>query len=133
MAQTIAIGPQNFNGQSTVGPASVPVGTSLIILTLDVSGINPASGQLLHFAVSYSTDGGVTWLGCGEADFSGPWTDRQGVLHNDASMSVGFGQVPTADGNGWQPILSEAGWQIRAIITATNGPIHSSGGSLVLQ
>jgi len=131
MAQTIQIGPQNFQGSSTVGPASIPVGTSLIVLTLDVSGI--ASPQVLHCTAQYTTDGGQSWLGCGGIDFTGPFLDRQGVLHNDAMWSVGFGQVPTADGNGWQPVLSQAGWQIRVLTVADNGPIHSSGGTLVVS
>jgi len=131
VSTTINVNPQNFpTGQTTIGPANVPVGTTGYILDLDVSSI--VSPQLLHYSGEYSTDGGATWLGMGSADFTGPWTDRQGVVHNDAAETFAFGKVASADGSGWVDIVSSVGWKVRAIVTADNGPIHSSGGTLTI-
>lgn len=112
-ARSLATGPNNF------GPANIPVGSNKVVLTLDVAQMTP--GMLVD--VLCEVWDGVRWSGF-HADFDGPWRDKQNVLHNEVSLTFGLGFR-----NG-QPVLSIAGWQVRAVFTVTNGPFNTAGGTL---
>lgn len=130
MSTTIPVASQTFpTGDTTLHDGSLPAGISSAALTLDVSGINKSSGQELVFHV-FVTDaaGDVREY---FASFDGPWTDKQGALHNTSTMTVSFGS--TWNGTQWVPITSTSAWSVKAVITAVNGPITSSSGSLVLN
>jgi hypothetical protein len=123
-------------GDTTFGPFSVPVNTALIAMTLDVTSMEPGvvdangnliSGQRVWVLLEYWD--GLLWTGA-KADFTGPWRDRQGVLHNDVTLRFDFG---TKFVNGaWVANRSASGWQARVTFTVENGPYDTAGGTLAL-
>jgi hypothetical protein len=100
-------------GDNLFGPVNIPIGSNNVVLTLDVAQL--VAGQVVNTIVEVWDT--VRWSGF-FADFvgPGPWRDKQGVLHNDIALSFGLGVR-----NG-QPVLSGAGWQVRANFKVTNGP-----------
>lgn len=131
------ISARTFNaGANQFGPAAIPVGTHKGTLTLDVAAMGTpeartVAGQTLNLVVDYSPDAGATWQNLGAAMMTGPWRDKQGVLHNDVSVSFDFGSY-SVDNGPWQPRVSVAGWQVRAQVIVNIGSIDTAGGTLDL-
>jgi hypothetical protein len=134
---TFPVSARTFNaGNNVFGPTAIPVGTHKGTLTLDVAAMGTPEartvpGQSFNLIVDYSPDGGVTWLNLGSAPMEGPWRDKQGILHNDVSVSFDFGST-SVDNGPWVPRVSAAGWQVRAAIVVNVGAINTAGGTLEL-
>jgi hypothetical protein len=77
------------------------------------------SGQRVWVRIEYNPGDG--WALLAEADFSGPWHDKQQVLHNDVTLRFTFGGAAT-----------QAGWQARVTFTVEGGAYDTAGGTLTL-
>lgn len=113
------------------GPLTLPAGLSQFVLTLDVGFFTP--GQVLWLRMEGSPDGGTAWFNLCTADFVGPnWTDKQGNIRTDVSLTFNLGA--RGDGHGGVvPRTTNAGDLLRAGCLPVNGPIQVGAGSLVAQ
>lgn len=138
MAQSFNLPARNLPlGDTVFGPFAIPVGTSKLSMTLDVTQLPVAvvapdgtllSGGRVWFKLEYFD--GATWT-TGIEDFTGPWRDKQNVLHNDVTLNFDFGAT-SVDNGPWIPRLSAAGWQARCTFTVEGVPYNTLGGTLTL-
>lgn len=123
-----------FNvGDSLFGPANIPLNSHKGTLVLDVADMGTPEarthpGQTIGIVVDYFD--GVQWQNLGKAlGMDGPWRDKQGVLHNEITVSFDFGSISVNNGP-WVPRLSAAGWQVRAVVVMAGFALNSAGGTL---
>lgn len=122
MAATTVIAPLTIVlGASTLGPWSVPEGSSRYVLELDMANLTLG----LTIECDYSPDGGTTWEVLGAATFPGPF--MEGLQLN---TTLEFGVVLGATGDPTQRVVATSNAQVRFVLNNALA-FASAGGTMV--
>lgn len=106
------------NGITQLPDRTVPVGTTDAVFTLDIATMTAA--QSIFVDVHIIDDTGYDFRFYSDQSGPGTWVDKHGVTQTTFKQSFGWGRPATA------------GWIARSVVTMTNGPLSSAGGSLQL-
>lgn len=120
MATTLTIPPTTLAaGTHQFGPAPVPVGSTVMTITLDVSSY--PTDREVTVALEASYDGGATYQQIAGATRNGGYANNDGVQDGAMRLQTNIGGDPASD-------------QRRVRGTATNPvPLTTAGGSVIVS